>query len=67
MPKGKSYELLSYGGHGVIAGGLDRAVHMIDSASGAVLAVIDDAHTHLTYLSWSPTPRSVGARSVSAV
>lgn len=60
VPKGKSYEFLAYGAHGVIAAGLGRDVHMIDSASGSVLSVIEDAHTKLTYLQWSPVPRRIG-------
>lgn len=60
VPKGKSYDFLAYGAHGVIAAGLARTVHMIDSACGGVLSVIEDAHTSLTSLQWSPMPRRVG-------
>jgi hypothetical protein len=60
VPNGQSYELLAFGAHGVIAAALGRTLHMIDSASGAVMSVIDDAHSPVAYLQWSPVPRLTG-------
>lgn len=59
VPNGRSYEHLAYGAHGVIAASFERSVHMIDSASGAVVSIIEDAHTAVTYLQWSPVPRRI--------
>ena len=60
MPSGQSYKLLAFGAHGVIAAALGRTLHMIDSASGAVMSVIEDAHSPVAYLQWSPVPRLTG-------
>lgn len=62
MPAGQSYTHLAYGAHDVIAAGLDRTIHLIDASSGALLQVIEDAHTQLVYLQWSPVPRRIGER-----
>jgi hypothetical protein len=60
VPSGQSYKLLAFGAHGVIAAALGRTLHMIDSASGAVMSVIEDAHSPVAYLQWSPVPRLTG-------
>lgn len=60
VPVGQSYTKLAFGSHGVIAAALERTLHMIDSASGAVLQIIEDAHNHIAYMQWSPQPRRIG-------
>lgn len=42
-------------------------MHMIDSASGAVVSIIEDAHTAVTYLQWSPVPCRIGEASRSVI
>lgn len=63
VPAGQSYTHLAYGTHDVIAAGLERTIHLIDASSGALLQVVEDAHTQLVYLQWSPVPRRIGGRS----
>lgn len=60
LPADQSYTKLAFGAHGVIAAALERTLHMIDSASGAVLQIIEDAHNDIAYLQWSPQPRQIG-------
>jgi hypothetical protein len=65
VPNGHSYTLLAFGAHGVIAAALGRTLHMIDSASGAVMSVVDDAHSPVAYLQWSPVPMLTGLIQVA--
>ena len=61
LPSSKCYSLLAYCANGIIAAGCDRELHLIASVSGDVIACIEDAHTPLQYMQWSPVPCDVGA------
>ena len=61
MPLGRFYNHIAFGPDGIIAASYDRSLHFIDSASGCVLEMIEDAHDgSISQLVWNPVHAVIG-------